>query len=244
MSIDSPLIWANSAWRGQNWGEVGNKGYRSVARIPAAFNLLLPSFNATSVSAAFPCPSSACCAELRSQWDATPRVVQSSPVLILWCSGVQIIIISLSPLMGINYEPSPAQAGVARARSTSLICVHLVATNCHSLDPFSTSYYRVYGFSGKQVDLLSERSWEGELADLERPQVSRLQCWLSTPRDWLSNHAVRSALPTSSLLVRGGDEQYLRTKQEISQLLPCVALSPVVAQEYDTPSLQVGGQPY
>lgn len=135
MSIDSPSIWANSAWRGQNWGEVGNKGYwHPLARIPAAFNLLLPSFNATSVSTAFASTSSACSAELWNQWDATPRVAQSSPVLILWCSGVWIIIISLSPLMGINHEPSPAQAGEARARSTSLICVHLVATNCPTLD--------------------------------------------------------------------------------------------------------------
>lgn len=136
MSIDSPSIWTNSAWRGQNSGKVGDKGYwRSVARIPAAFNLLLPSFNATSVSTAFTSTSSARCAELWSRWDATPRVAQSSPVLILWYSGVWIIIISLSSLMGINYEPSPAQAGVARARPASLVCVHLVATNCPALNP-------------------------------------------------------------------------------------------------------------
>lgn len=27
LSIDSPSIWAISVWRGQNWDEVGNKGY-------------------------------------------------------------------------------------------------------------------------------------------------------------------------------------------------------------------------
>lgn len=137
MSIDSPSIWANSARSGQNWGKAGNKGYRHpVTRIPAAFNLLLPSFNATLLSTAFPSTSPARWAELWSQWDATPRVAQSSPVLILWCSGVWIIIISLSPLMGINHEPSPVQAEEARARSTSLIYVHLVATNCPTLDPY------------------------------------------------------------------------------------------------------------
>lgn len=51
----------------------------------------------------------------------------------------------------------------------------------------SLSYYRVYSFSGKQVDLLSGRSWEGKLADLGRLEgrlwLSRLHCWLFTPRD-------------------------------------------------------------
>lgn len=91
--------------------------------------------------------------------------------------------------MGINYEPSPARAGVARVRSTSLICVHLVATNCPPIHILSPSYYRVCGFSGRQVSLLSERRWEGELADLGRPEgrprVSRLQCGFFTPTDSL-----------------------------------------------------------
>jgi hypothetical protein len=161
MSIDSPSIWANSAWRGQNWGKVWNKGYRHlVARIPAAFNLLLPSFNAISASMAFASTSSACCSELWSRWDATPRVAQSSPVLILSCSRVWIIIISLSPLMGINHEPSPAQAGEARARPTSLICVHLVATNCPTLDLyfFLSLLLSRLRFSEKRVDLPPERN--------------------------------------------------------------------------------------
>ena len=51
-----------------------------------------------------------------------------------------------------------------------------------------------------------------------------------------ANHSVRSALPSSGLPMPGGDAQYLGTKQEIEQPLPCVALCPILAQEYSTSS--------
>lgn len=106
--------------------------------------------------------------------------------------------------MGINHEPSPAQAGVSRARSALLICVHLFATDCSTLHPFfSLPIIASMSFQGKQVDLLSTR--EGEMADLEKPQLSRQQCWLFALRDKLIT--VRAAVPSSRLPVQGGDAQ-------------------------------------
>ena len=153
MSTDSPSIWANSARRGQNGGKAGNKGYwRPATRIPAAFNLLLPSFNAT-----FTCQLHlllfALPAELNCEASGVPppEWLKVPQYWFFDALGVWIIIISLSPLMGINHKPSPAQAEETRARSTSLIYVHLVATNCPTLGPYSffffffflPSYYRI-----------------------------------------------------------------------------------------------------
>lgn len=91
--------------------------------------------------------------------------------------------------MGINYEPSPAQAGVARARPTSLISVHLVATNCPTLDPIFFLLLSRLWFSWEAGrSALREELGRGvaDLGRLEgRPRLSRLQCWLFTLRDWL-----------------------------------------------------------